>query len=64
MSDELIWLASRVVLLAPAAYLVGVLLSYGNPLWSVIFYVLFPLVYILPGPIDRLAEAGEEYKRN
>lgn len=45
--------ASLIILVAPVIYLIAVILSVFNPLWSIVIYILVPLLYILPSPIDE-----------
>lgn len=62
MGSDLVRLGSRVILLAPIVYTIALLVSYINPLWSILLYVLIPILYILPGPIDTLVENAERFK--
>jgi hypothetical protein len=45
-------MAARRILLAPAAYLLAICLSFFPPV-SIAIYILVPVVYILPARFDR-----------
>ncbi len=48
--------ATKIVLIAPIIYLLAIIASFINPLWSIIIYILVPILYILPSPIDEFVD--------
>lgn len=54
MPADLVSLGTRVVLIAPITYAIATVLALYYPSISQIIYILVPLVYLLPSPIDRL----------
>lgn len=53
--------AARRILTGPVAYLVAIGLSFANPAVSLVIYALVPLLYILPGRLDRhLSRRGHD----
>ena len=61
MSPELVRLGSYVVLTAPAVYALATLVSLMNQPISLILFIIVPILYILPGPIDKLVYPAEKY---
>ncbi len=59
MSDRLIHLVNKIILAAPMIYLIAIALAFIHPRASLILFVVTPLLYIVPGPIDRLMSAEE-----
>jgi hypothetical protein len=53
LAPALIRRVSRVILAAPVVYAVAVLIGSISPRASVVVYLLVPLAYVVPGPIDR-----------
>lgn len=56
MDPHVVHLAARRILMAPAIYLVAIGLSFVpavSTAWSIGLYVLVPVLYIVPGHIDR-----------
>ncbi len=60
LDEKLIRKASKIVLVAPVVYTIAILFSFINPFWSRIIYIVVPLLYILPSPIDELVEFASE----
>lgn len=60
LSDRLIRLVTKIIVAAPFIYLIAIGLSFINPRLSLIMFIITPLLYILPGPIDRLMSSEEE----
>lgn len=53
--------AARRILTGPVAYLLAIGLSFVNPAASLVIYALVPLLYILPGRLDRhLSRRGHD----
>ena len=48
----------KMILLAPIAYGIALLLALVNPLYSLVLYVLVPIFYLLPSPVDELVHAA------
>lgn len=53
LSSQVIGNGFRRILLGPAFYLTSIILSFANVWISLALYVLAPILYILPGRIDR-----------
>ena len=53
-------LGTTAVFIAPIVYGIATLLSFVHPGISLTIYVLTPLLYIIPSPIDRLVDDMEE----
>ncbi len=64
LSDRVIRLVKKIISVAPVIYLAAIGLSFINPRLSLIMFVITPLLYIVPGPIDRLMSAEEENLRS
>lgn len=45
-----------VILIAPLVYILAILISFINPTYSLIIYILVPVIYVIPGPVDELIE--------
>ncbi len=60
MPKELVHLGHQAVLIAPIAYAIAAALAFVNPLISKIIYLLVPIAYLIPGPIDRLVHFRDE----
>ncbi len=54
LSPEIISLAKKAILVAPIVYAVAAGVAFINPLISDALYLLVPLAYLVPSPIDRL----------
>ena len=54
MSDRLIMLAWKAVVVAPIVYGLAIFAAHLNPEWGIYLYILVPLIYIFPSPIDEL----------
>jgi uncharacterized membrane protein len=52
--DDLIRMARRRILVAPAVCGVAILVAFVSPFASIVLYALLPPFYIAPGAIDRL----------
>ena len=63
-SERLIHLVKKIISFAPFVYLLAIGLAFINPRLSLIIFVITPLLYIIPGPIDRLMSAEEEHIRS
>jgi uncharacterized membrane protein len=60
MDPALVRLGAYVVLTAPLVYAVATAVSLMNESIGIILFIIVPILYILPGPIDRLVYNGEE----
>lgn len=60
LSDRLIHLVKKIITAAPVIYVLAIALSFWNPRVSLIFFIVTPLLYIVPGPIDKLMSREEE----
>lgn len=58
LDPRIIALGMKIILLAPIAYGVALLLALINPLYSLVLYVLVPIFYLLPSPVDELVHAA------
>jgi uncharacterized membrane protein len=56
MSDRLITIASIATFSAPIIYGFAVLVSLINPAYGLMIYLVAPIIYLVPSPIDRLVE--------
>ena len=56
LDPALIRMATGIVLAGPIVYLIAVALAFVNPLWSILIYIVVPVAYVIPSPIDRLAD--------
>jgi len=56
LSDIIVKKGMMVVITAPITYALAILLALINPLISLAIYVIVPILYVLPGPIDDLIE--------
>lgn len=54
MSDSLIALGRKAVMLAPIVYAIAIIFAFVSPAVSKFIYLLVPLLYVVPSPIDRL----------
>lgn len=54
MPADLVSLGHLAILLAPAIYAIAFALAFVDPLISKIIYLVVPVAYLLPGPLDRL----------
>ncbi len=54
LPDRIITLGRRVVLTAPLLYLVAVVLALISPRFSLWVYIVVPVLYLVPSPIDEL----------
>ncbi len=61
LSDRLIHLVTKIISFGPLIYVFDIGLSFINPRLSLIILVIVPLLYIVPGPIDRLMSGEEEH---
>ncbi len=62
MPTELVKLGTKIILLAPIIYAIATGIAFVSPLTSKVIYLLVPILYLLPGPIDRLVEAANEHE--
>src|SRR5262249_58519536 len=53
MDSQVVRKGLRRILIGPPLYLAGIALSFANVWISLAIYVIVPLMYILPGRIDR-----------
>ncbi len=53
IDPRLVRMAARRILIAPVVYLMAIAASVVNTRLSIVLYVLVPVIYILPGRIDR-----------
>ncbi len=60
MSEDLVRLGHKAILVAPIVYAVAIIVAFVDPLISKIIYFLVPLAYLVPSPIDRLVKVKEE----
>jgi uncharacterized membrane protein len=60
LSDELIKKGKLIVTVAPITYLVGIILAFVSPALCIALYILTPIAYILPGPVDEFVDAAFE----
>ncbi|QQR78220.1 MAG: DUF1211 domain-containing protein [Candidatus Moraniibacteriota bacterium] len=63
LDPAIIALGRKVIRFASAGYGLAVLLAFIDPRWSLGLYILVPLAYILPGPVDRLIHFAEAEQR-
>ena len=56
LPDHIIHLGKKVVIMGPVVYALALVLYFINPYITLAIYILVPIVYILPSPIDRLIE--------
>ena len=61
--EHIVRLARKVVWAAPVVYAVAVAAAFFAPLASIAIYILVPLAYIVPSPIDEIVEAAERGER-
>ena len=54
LNDRFIWMARRRMIIGPGFSTAAVLLAFLDPVLSLGAYVLYPIVFIVPGRIDRL----------
>jgi uncharacterized membrane protein len=54
LPDRVIRLGSIKTIIAPCAYALSIAISFFNPKFSIILFVLVPAFYILPSRLDRL----------
>lgn len=48
--------ATLSVLVAPIAYLIAILFAFINPLITILIYIVIPILYIIPSPIDEFVD--------
>lgn len=60
MSHELIRLGKIVIAITPVVYTLAAAIAFWNVSVSIVVYVLVPLFYLIPGPIDDLVTAARE----
>lgn len=48
--------ATLSVLVAPVAYLIAILFAFVNPLITITIYIVIPILYIIPSPIDEFVD--------
>ncbi len=60
LDPSIIAIGSKAILVAPLVYGIAIGVSFINPLISILIYILVPLLYILPSPIDILVENTPE----
>lgn len=53
LDDDLIAFVNRRQLMAPIVYLVALLVSFLNLNAAKLFFILVPLLYIVPSPLDQ-----------
>lgn len=58
--EHIVHLAHKVVLLAPIVYAAAVGIAFFNPVVSIIIYILVPLAYVIPSPIDKIVDAASQ----
>ena len=58
MPHDLIHLGKIVILITPVIYTLAAVLAFWNSYLSLGIYVLVPLLYMIPGPIDDLVTAA------
>jgi len=54
LSEKLIHLANKLILAAPAVYIIALALAFIRPRFALFIYLVVPLFYIIGGPIDRV----------
>src|SRR5207245_10607353 len=54
LTDRFIWMGRRRMIIGPGFSTAAVLLAFLDPVLSLGAYVLYPIVFIVPGRIDRL----------
>ena len=54
LNDRFIWMARRRMIIGPGFSTAAVLLAFLDPVLSLGAYVLYPIVFVVPGRIDRL----------
>jgi len=55
--------ATLIVLAAPLTYLIAILFAFINPIMSIIIYIITPVAYIIPGPVDEIVDYAFEDKK-
>ncbi|MBI2617537.1 DUF1211 domain-containing protein [Candidatus Gottesmanbacteria bacterium] len=53
LDDHMIKKALNIILLASMSYFIAIVVSFFNPFISLLIYVLIPILYIIPSPIDE-----------
>jgi len=56
LTPEIARIATLAISIAPIGYAIAILISLINPAYGLMMYLIIPLVYALPGPIDQLVE--------
>lgn len=59
MPERIVRLAQKVVWLGPAVYTLATLMAFFSPLMSILIFILVPVAYIIPSPIDEIVDAAE-----
>jgi len=62
LPEDMIRLGTISVVIAPILYGAAVILAFIDPMISKIIYLLLPLVYIIPSPIDRLVHFKDAHE--
>ena len=60
MPADLVSLGHKAVLAAPIIYAIAMVFAFVDPLISKIIYLLVPIAYLVPSPIDRLVHFRDE----
>ena len=60
MPHELVGLGKIVIAITPIVYTVAAAIAFWNVTISLIVYILIPLFYMIPGPIDDLVTGARE----
>lgn len=60
LTDKLIKKGNVIILLAPAVYFLGSVLAFLNLNITLLLYILLPIIYILPSPVDEFVDAATD----
>lgn len=56
MDKRLVKKASIIIAAAPIVYVIAILIAFYNPVITLIIYILIPIAYIIPSPIDEFVD--------
>ncbi len=60
LSPALISLGRKAILLAPSIYIIAIIFSFISPWIAKVIYLIVPLLYLIPSPIDKLVDYSDE----
>ena len=56
VKPEIIRKATYILLIAPITYIVAILIAFINPAITIILYIIIPIAYVIPSPIDEVVD--------